>query len=261
MEEDGFVLVKNRRRRRRHIVASNPVNAYVNDLSEISVQKIDAIVDEAVRRLRYSPFCEMVLSILNSAIGERRPSQIVAIGIGNFSEKRLNGAYQIALLLILMEHFKCIVRFREPLTTSNEKKWLESKDIRVEACSDLLDESIEADQDSIRVYYMPHCGHALYNNVIYAHRGALDIGRLIIVGNDMQEMYINEAYSSELAAICEYRRCCETHRLPVLPEAPFVFNDTAIHFLASNSTIPQISDHIPNYAFYASEIILKNSKL
>uniref|UniRef100_A0A914RPK7 SRR1-like domain-containing protein n=1 Tax=Parascaris equorum TaxID=6256 RepID=A0A914RPK7_PAREQ len=179
----------------------------------------------------------MVLSILNSAIGERRPSQIVAIGIGNFSEKRLNGAYQIALLLILMEHFKCIVRFREPLTTSNEKKWLESKDIRVEACSDLLDESIEADQDSIRVYYMPH------------------------LGNDMQEMYINEAYSSELAAICEYRRCCETHRLPVLPEAPFVFNDTAIHFLASNSTIPQISDHIPNYAFYASEIILKNSKL
>uniref|UniRef100_A0A915BIE8 SRR1-like domain-containing protein n=1 Tax=Parascaris univalens TaxID=6257 RepID=A0A915BIE8_PARUN len=54
MEEDGFVLVKNRRRRRRHIAASNPVNAYVNDLNEISVQKIDAIVDEAVRRLRYS---------------------------------------------------------------------------------------------------------------------------------------------------------------------------------------------------------------
>lgn len=131
----------------------------------------------------------------------------------------------------------------------------------MEACNDLLDDPIEADQGSICLYYMPHCGHALYNNVIYAHRAALDIARLIIIGNDMQEMYINEAHSDELTAISEYRRCCETLRLPVLPEAPFVFNDTAIHFLTSNSTIPQISDSLPHYEFYASEIILKNSKL
>ncbi|VDM41803.1 unnamed protein product [Toxocara canis] len=206
---------------------------------------------------------DAILSLLDSAIGGRRLSQISAIGVGNFCESRFNGSSQVALLLILMEHFKCDVRFREPFITPNEKEWLNSKGVQVERCSDLLERLFvdEKDESAMCLCYMPHCGHALYNSVIYAHRDACDIRRLIIFGNNLQDMQIAKSHANELDAICEYRKYCETISVPPFDEVPSAFNDTAIHFLKSDSTIPKIPDRIPQYDYYASEIVINSSEL
>ena len=68
-----------------------------------------------------------MIKSLSEAVSRITPAgrlvQIRAIGLGHFCHKgnSSSGALQLALLLVLKEHFKCDVTFQEPIATDSEK--------------------------------------------------------------------------------------------------------------------------------------------
>ncbi|XP_067910969.1 SRR1-like protein [Heterodontus francisci] len=154
----------------------------------------------------------------------------VCYGIGNFSSS-VSSRYQLALLFLLLETLQipragCLLF--DPLFTEWEKRFLED-------CGMVVIKENEEGKRSIErptLFYMIHCGKALYNNLLWKNWSPQKLVQTILVGNSFKG--IEERLP---ARVLQRDYTYISHILGVIEEAAFpsssrymdVFNDTSIH--------------------------------
>lgn len=245
MESDGFQLVARKKRNR---CSANPwspetpipVDDESKEWTEHDMNEIVRRIGESELEIRYSEFFRSFMSSLNQglvALDDRNDSlheitSIVCYGLGNFS-KCVIARYQLALLLCMKQTFKPIsVDIFDPVFLACEKEILASLDISV------LEKNEEGKRrvKSRTLFYLPHCGKALYNNLLWANWSSSCLSHVVIVGNSFTrvfDMFARSLLSTRwpylLRAIAHIREFCINNNFRFRD----VFNDLSIHVFPS----------------------------
>ncbi|KAJ3603957.1 hypothetical protein NHX12_028698 [Muraenolepis orangiensis] len=163
-----------------------------------------------------------------SSTGARPPGpDCVCYGLGSFSSC-VSARYQLAMLLLLLETLqvtpgRCSVF--DPVFSEGELDVLRQLDLTV------LTENEEGKRLVKRptIFYLMHCGKALYNNLLWRNWKRETLPLLTIIGNSFsgiqtigRELQRDYGYIDQAVAVCEERR------LPCPPRLLDVFNDTAV---------------------------------
>ena len=215
MEDDGFKLVKNRRRKRYKKSIDTIRHEYMNDIGTLNLNSKNDIVEKIQKCLyEISFFVKIFDTNLKEIIAsphhhDNRPSridQIVCFGLGNFTRSR-SSLYQFALLKHLMEHDEFIhpsAKFiiYDPIFTEFERNILKSFGFQIlqnnNNCRYTINRS-SSSNESIILFFMPHMDYNHYYNVLDCNRENID--HIIIFGNSfnncMNETYFTE-YSTDL---------------------------------------------------------------
>nr|XP_022345343.1 SRR1-like protein [Crassostrea virginica] len=166
----------------------------------------------------------------NHSMSQTVLDEIVTYGLGNFSEC-LIARYQLALLLAMREDLKVPpndVLLYDPKFFPLEKEVLRSFGLQV------LSENEEAKRtcEKATLFYMPHCGKSLYNNLLYANWSPDRLCHVIIIGNSFTNMVQNLPSSSlkrSAPLIMKIEPFTEEVVFPQNFQYDDVFNDTVIH--------------------------------
>ncbi|CAH1247344.1 SRRD [Branchiostoma lanceolatum] len=153
---------------------------------------------------------------------------IVCYGLGRFSSC-VTARYQLGLLLLLMEvlHVPGSCYVYDPVFSSSEKLLLEKLGCQLI----LTNEEGKRPVDRRTLFYMPHCGKPLYNNLLWANWGQ-QLSKLIILGNSLSNMALRfprqelKKSAFYIHSILDY-----TKEVPLPNNFHFldVFNDLSLH--------------------------------
>ncbi|TPX69628.1 hypothetical protein SpCBS45565_g02266 [Spizellomyces sp. 'palustris'] len=181
----------------------------------------------------YTKLCEALLQPINtlSSGSAIRPRNVdcVCYGVGS-PVRSATSQYQLMLLLLLREVFELAgsLYIFDPVMTELDKQV-----VKLLGFTD-----IERNERGLRpiknptLFYMPHCGHTLYSNVLRSNWTQAKLSGLMIIGNSF------EAYSMiQLSSALERKAPYLCRSLQVLEELPFphpfltgdVFNNTSAH--------------------------------
>ncbi|XP_055511859.1 SRR1-like protein [Leucoraja erinacea] len=155
---------------------------------------------------------------------------LVCYGIGNFSDS-VASRYQLALLFLLLETLQipqvsCLLF--DPLFTEWEKSFLKDCGMVV------ITENEEGKRPINRptLFYMVHCGKALYNNLLWRNWSPQQLAQTILIGNSFKGieerspariLQRDYTYISSILAVTEEAAFPDSNRYLD------VFNDTSIH--------------------------------
>ncbi|KAM3723936.1 Gliomedin [Dirofilaria immitis] len=232
---------------------------------QVSMERIDTVMKNACNNTELIKYSQQIIALLLKSLSGRQLSSIWALGLGSFNCSYYPGCDQLAVLLELKHFFGCEVYFQEPCLTKMEKHWLCNHAIRLSETKDLLECRVSDDgndNENVVLFYAPHCGHAVYNSVIYAHRKKL---RRIIIAEINAEEYavkqcnLNDLENSdfnELQALLLYSKACTLLEFPTFKSNFAAFNDTALHFLLQNAPLLEISEARPMYRLFRHEIMI-----
>ncbi|XP_041456595.1 SRR1-like protein [Lytechinus variegatus] len=122
---------------------------------------------------------------------DRRVTQIVCYGLGNFSSC-VTARFQLALLVLLnslISPKSCYLY--DPNFTDVEKEVLEKLGFS------LINKNEEGKRKSSQptLFFMPHCGKPLYNNLLWAN-WSLELSNIIILGNSFDNF--SERFTDKL---------------------------------------------------------------
>ncbi|XP_066269253.1 SRR1-like protein [Branchiostoma lanceolatum] len=162
---------------------------------------------------------------------------IVCYGLGRFSSC-VTARFQLGLLLLLMEvlHIPGSCYVYDPVFSSSEKLLLEKL-----GCQRILtNEEGKRPVDRRTLFYMPHCGKPLYNNLLWANWGQ-QLSKLVILGNSLSNMALRfprqelEKSAFYIHSILDY-----TKEIPLPNNFHFldVFNDLSLHVFPVTDTSP-----------------------
>nr|XP_020450018.1 SRR1-like protein [Monopterus albus] len=168
--------------------------------------------------------------------------ECVCYGLGSFSSC-VSARYQLAMLLLLLDAGQiplkdCFVY--DPAFSSGER------DVLTELGLTVLTENEEGKHLVTKptLFYLMHCGKALYNNLLWKNWSIRCLPLIIIIGNSFsgiwdrtieRELKRDYGYISQAVSVCEERQLsCPSHLISI-------FSDTAvITFPASNlNRLPQ----------------------
>lgn len=190
-------------------------------------------------------------------------TSIVCYGLGNFSSC-VTARYQLGFLLLLsnmiqVPHEKCFCY--DPRFTNGEISFVEELGLSV------IPENEEGKRHCTQptLFFMPHCGKPLYNNLLWANWGHT-LNNLIILGNRFSS-FLDRQPESWLLSEAVYISMI----LPYVTENPVknsfrhtdIFNDLAFHMFNSeklSTASPELWLHKdePNYDHLEDvEIILR----
>uniref|UniRef100_A0A8B9FTA4 SRR1 domain containing n=1 Tax=Amazona collaria TaxID=241587 RepID=A0A8B9FTA4_9PSIT len=100
----------------------------------------------------------------------------------------------------------------------------------------LLPENEEGKHDvegSATVFYMVHCGKALYNNLLWRNWSAEALSKMVIIGNSfrgMEERLLSRVLERDYSYIAKVLKGTEEAALPAHPRYLDTFNDTSVHW-------------------------------
>ncbi|XP_047417896.1 SRR1-like protein [Sciurus carolinensis] len=156
----------------------------------------------------------------------------VCYGIGNFASCA-TARTQLAFLLLFLERCQiprshCWVY--DPLFSQLEIAVLHSLGVTV------LSENEEGKR-SVRgqptVFYMLHCGTALYNNLLWSNWSADALSKMVIIGNSfkgLEERLLTRILQKNYPYIAKVLEGLEERPLPQTPQYVDTFNDTSVHW-------------------------------
>ncbi|XP_058888858.1 SRR1-like protein isoform X1 [Acipenser ruthenus] len=165
----------------------------------------------------------------------------VCYGLGRFSSCA-SSRYQLALLLLLLESLqipasRCYIY--DPMFSNAEVGILEDFGMTV------LTENEEGKRPAHRptLFYLIHCGKALYNNLLWKNWSARSLSQLTVIGNSfhgIEERLLTRDLQRDYKYISDENQQVFNSRaqmLGVVREVPFpdspryleVFNDTSVH--------------------------------
>ncbi|KAM3611207.1 uncharacterized protein V6R79_014901 [Siganus canaliculatus] len=193
--------------------------------------------------------------------------ECVCYGLGSFSTC-VSARYQLAMLLLLLDAGQiptkdCFVY--DPVFSSGEEDVLRELGLTV------LTENEEGKRLVTKptLFFLMHCGKALYNNLLWKNWSTQCLPLMIIMGNSfscMRDRSIEREFKRDYAYITQAVSVCQERQLPCPPRLIDVFSDTAVvTFPASSlSELPQSSWTEPLEPQYQHcddlEIIQKNTK-
>ncbi|XP_053558061.1 SRR1-like protein [Bombina bombina] len=183
----------------------------------------------------------------------RQNLDIVCYGLGNFSSCVIS-LHQLALLLLLLERLqipKCQSYIFDPLFTVLEISVLQKFGLTV------VSENEEGKYKVCRhtVFYMPHCGKALYNNLLWRNWLQNSLSNIIIIGNSfkgIEERLLSRILQRDYVYIQMSLQVVEEMAFPEYPEYNDIFNDTSIHWfpLEKLETLPSKAWELQNEPSY-----------
>ncbi|XP_039218461.1 SRR1-like protein isoform X1 [Crotalus tigris] len=162
--------------------------------------------------------------------GRARGLRCVCYGLGNFcscGKARL----QLAFLLLLLEELKippemCFVF--DPIFSTLETEVLGGLGLTVLQWNEEGKRSIEGPT----LFYMIHCGKALYNNLLWSNWSAEALSQMVVVGNSFrgfEERLLAKVFRENYSYIAKVLEASQEEALPPHPLHPDVFNDTSVH--------------------------------
>ncbi|XP_070760936.1 SRR1-like protein isoform X2 [Enoplosus armatus] len=166
----------------------------------------------------------------------------VCYGLGSFSSC-VSARYQLAMLLLLLDAGQvplsdCSVY--DPAFSSGERDVLREMGLTV------LTENEEGKRLAMKptLFYLMHCGKALYNNLLWKNWSTQCLPLMIIIGNSfngMRDRTIEREFKRDYGYIAQAVSVCEERQLPCPSRLIDVFSDTAvITFPASSlNRLPQ----------------------
>ncbi|KAL5016165.1 hypothetical protein ScPMuIL_005754 [Solemya velum] len=253
-DEGDFVPVRGKRRcKRKPQKLSSPDSAITFSNCEIDLQELKDKIERNSNDIISSDFyqgfqeqlgqCLAIPSLASGSSTNRDPSkagtqsptsvtEIVCYGIGNFSTC-LIARNQLALLLAMRE--ECQVPLYK--TSLYDPKFLSAeKELLLELGVNVLDKNEECKRKCHKptLFYMPHCGKSLYNNLLWSN-WSLGLSNLIIIGNSFSNMVDKNPRKQMKKAeyILSIQPYTSEVMLPQTYRLKDVFNDTAIHTFPS----------------------------
>ncbi|XP_034495209.1 SRR1-like protein isoform X3 [Ailuropoda melanoleuca] len=175
----------------------------------------------------------------------------VCYGIGNFATC-VTARHQLTFLLLFLE--KCRIPRRhcwvyDPLFSQLEIAVLNSLGVTVlsenelredRSCSHRSSPCLPAPQEGCRsvggeptVFYMPHCGTALYNNLLWSNWSVDALAKMLIIGNSfrgLEERLLARILQKNYPYIAKILKALEELELPETSQYADVFNDTSVHW-------------------------------
>jgi hypothetical protein len=177
---------------------------------------------------------------------------IVSYGLGSL-DHNLNSRYQFALLLLIIDELKLnlkidLCHFYDPIFNLNDKYLIENLfDFNI------MDNNNEAKcciNEKLTLFYMPHVGKPLYNNLLFSNWTVSNLNKLYLIGNSfdfINTMTLNE----DLVNYYKYIR----HSLSFINEVKLcskcqftdAFSDLSLHKFKPCEDIIEINLEEPFY--------------
>ncbi|XP_024131788.1 SRR1-like protein [Oryzias melastigma] len=250
---------------------------------QLDVEKVVKRIRTTVTELRCEEFWpkwkdELLMATSASAPAEKDvteehlqgrddPPQCVCYGLGSFSSCAA-ARYQLAMLLLLLEVLQVSLKncfVYDPIFSSGEQKVLRELGMTV------LTENEEGKRPVTKptLFYLMHCGKALYNNLLWKNWSVQGLSQLRIIGNSfngMRERTMERVFKQEYSYISKAVELCEEKTLPCSSRMIDVFSDTAVitfprHILLRAPQINWAESHEPEYKDCQDlEIILKTNQ-
>lgn len=155
--------------------------------------------------------------------------QCICYGLGSFSSC-VSARYQLAMLLLLLdaaqiELSNCVVY--DPIFSAGEKTVLKETGLTV------LSENEEGKRRANKptLYYLMHCGKALYNNILWKNWSKHCLTQIIVIGNSfhgMKDRTIDREFNRDYKYISQITSVCNEKLLPCPSHMIDVFSDTAV---------------------------------
>ena len=251
---DGFTVVKYKYPNRKKLTKrQDPINQFYVTQTETSYSdnQFELIINNIKQckvELQGSLFYKEVLSTMSHILSENFANSekftcvefqdFVCYGIGRISECPAS-RYQFALLLLLWEHFKpsgkCYAY--DPVFGNLDREIVENFEMQ------LIPRNEEAKRKVSQktLFFVPHGGKPLYNNILWANWGTC-LENVIIFGNSFdsyQERLPSRQLELEASYIAQILPL--THEVRVQSHFKYddIFNDMSLHYFISNELCDQ----------------------
>ncbi|KAJ7309882.1 hypothetical protein JRQ81_007958 [Phrynocephalus forsythii] len=188
--------------------------------------------------------------------GAEEGLQCVCYGLGNFSSCA-KARCQLAFLLLLLQELQIPRRqchVFDPVFSELEIETLNSLSLTV---------VLENEEGKRRIcgptlFYMVHCGKALYNNLLWRNWSLKALPKMVIVGNSfrgIEERVPARILQQEYAYIAKVVEATREAALPSHPQYLDVFNDTSVHCFPLDRLrdLPQEVWECPEEPFYQDD--------
>nr|XP_006213636.1 SRR1-like protein isoform X1 [Vicugna pacos] len=156
----------------------------------------------------------------------------VCYGLGNFATCVI-ARNQLAFLLLLLE--KCQIPrshcwVYDPLFSQLEIAVLNTLGVTVLSENEEGKRSVRGEPT---VFYMPHCGTALYNNLLWRNWSADALSKMVVIGNSfrgLEERLLTRILQKHYPYIAKVLKGLEELEFPQTSQYMDIFNDTAVHW-------------------------------
>ncbi|XP_019282051.1 SRR1-like protein [Panthera pardus] len=156
----------------------------------------------------------------------------VCYGLGNFATCVM-ARNQLTFLLLFLE--KCQIPRRhcwvyDPVFSQLEIAVLNSLGVIVLSENEEGRRSVWGEPT---VFYMPHCGTALYNNVLWSNWSVDALSKMVVIGNSfrgLEERLLARILQKNYPYVAKVMQGLEELGLPETPQYADVFNDTSVHW-------------------------------
>ncbi|XP_053938381.1 SRR1-like protein [Cuculus canorus] len=160
------------------------------------------------------------------------PTRCVCYGLGRFSTSPA-ARDQLAFLLLLLEELRvppgqCALF--DPVFSAQEAAVLEQLGLQLLTDNE---EGKHAVEGSATLFYMVHCGKALYNNLLWRNWSAEALSKMVIIGNSFkgtEERLLPRILERDYSYIAKVLKGTEEVALPDHPRYLDTFNDTSVHW-------------------------------
>ncbi|KAL2092563.1 hypothetical protein ACEWY4_012361 [Coilia grayii] len=155
--------------------------------------------------------------------------ECVCYGLGTFSTC-LSARYQLGLLLLLLDALEIAVErcsVYDPVFSATECETLRNLGFKV------ISENEEGKRavHQPTLFYLMHCGKALYNNLLWRNWSCQNLANLVVIGNSflgIQERMLQRELQRDYAYLFTAVSVCEETALPCSQRFLDVFNDTSL---------------------------------
>ncbi|XP_037339196.1 SRR1-like protein [Pungitius pungitius] len=207
---------------------------------ELDIEKTVRRIRDTVSELRCEDFWQQWKVGASAALSKHLPNgdtegrqceqlECVCYGLGSFSSC-VSARFQLAMLLLLLDagHIPlqdCSVY--DPAFSSGEKAVLGELGLTV------LTENEEGKRLATKptLFYLMHCGKALYNNLLWKNWSVRCLPLVILIGNGfngMMDRTVEREFKRDYRYITEALSLCEERPLPCPSRLIDVFSDTAV---------------------------------
>ncbi|KAM6377598.1 SRR1-like protein [Pluvialis apricaria] len=197
--------------------------------------------------------------------GTEPPARCVCYGLGRFSSCPAARS-QLAFLLLLLEELavppgRCSVF--DPAFSAQEAAALAQLGLRLLPDNEEGKHGIEG---SATLFYMVHCGKALYNNLLWRNWSAGALSKMVIIGNSfkgIEERLLSRILERDYSYIAKVLKGTEEVAFPAHPRYSDTFNDTSVHWFPLQKLkelSPEVWDFVEEPTYEECEIIRKEDR-